>query len=111
MSTRPLQGVAEEEDLPQLCGRVQSETSGRVKAELGHERDGEQERKRREREKERGQENQERSQGSRVLLKKMAGLYRNEKLGEGKQRSAPGQERFRVGSGLRSAGWSCRFCE
>lgn len=40
---------------------------------------------------------------------KMAELCRNQKLGEGKQSSFPGPERFRVGCRVRRAGRSHRY--
>lgn len=68
---------------------------------------GGRERKRRE---ERGaQEDQEHTREARECVTKMAELYRNHKLGEGKQRPDPGLERFRVGGWVSSSGRSQRY--
>lgn len=64
--------------------RASTEASGRVQTKLVHEsREGVGGKKVKEEERERGHVDQERSQGPGMDMDKVAGFYRNQKLGEG----------------------------
>lgn len=102
MRTWPLLGMAEE-DFIVLWGRVQPEASGRIQTEWVMRRGGGSER----RKQEKGQvEDQEKSQGPKQCMAKMANLYENEKPGLWKGSPALGLERFKQEDRVRSSGES-----